>query len=317
MKKIITIVTVIILAILGVIALSHKYLPQVMADLALSHFLGVQVTTETVSLNTSKGDMYIKDLKIYNPPDFGKLKLLAHLPEIKADFNFSFFRKKKIYIKRLEVTLDTLLVIKNKDGKLNIDSLNMPSFQKDLIPVKRLILTVNEVIYSDYTRGAKPRLQSYDVNIKEQAYDDIPGVHEVVTKILVESLSRTAIKGALIYGAASMAGISLTGPVALPIGATMIFTGKDSRKAIFEATYDKVFKAALSTLKDMSASVYENKEIGVIRASVDNSNVKLKITEEKDDKVTVAISARKYFIPRPKIAGGILYQIAQEINEQD
>ena len=43
------------------------------------------------------------------------------------------------------------------------------------------------------------------------------------------------------------------------------------------------------------------------------ASVIIKVIKDGDTKTTVGVSARKFLLPAPRIAGGILYEITQKI----
>jgi|GEM_PF-1936907 len=55
-----------------------------------------------------------------------------------------------------------------------------------------------------------------------------------------------------------------------------------------------------------------NKETGVINAGINNAAVTVDITRA-DGKTRIKVSARKYFLPKPEIARGIIYRIKEEL----
>jgi hypothetical protein len=56
----------------------------------------------------------------------------------------------------------------------------------------------------------------------------------------------------------------------------------------------------------------EDKSGGVIGANIDSAQVTLKI-REKDNKTELTISARRYLLPKPEIANGVLYKISEKL----
>lgn len=58
-----------------------------------------------------------------------------------------------------------------------------------------------------------------------------------------------------------------------------------------------------------------NKTEGAIKADVNGHNVTAKVTKLDQGKTEIVIAARKYLIPQPEVAQGILYQIQEELNK--
>ena len=91
------------------------------------------------------------------------------------------------------------------------------------------------------------------------------------------------------------------------------FIGRDNVEQEFLTSFDNVFEATLTVLKGTGKVTREDKLDGVIDAEVNSAQVAVKITKKEEDKTKIVISARRYLLPKPEIAGGILYEISGKL----
>jgi len=281
----------------------------------LSNILGAEVDIKALSIDVRNHTFFMNDFKIYNPIGFDTEKMLAYLPEIRGAYDpAKLIKHRKFHVRELRVIMETLAVVKDKDGKLNIDRLRISLEDLEAMPIEfdRLILTVNEVIYSDFSKKGQPDVELYAVNIKNKDYEDLPSVEDVASKILTESLGKTAIKGAAIVGVATVAGVSLAGPIVIPVGAAIILSGKDSYEYTFNLGYEAVYSAAMKYADSTGARIHADKNTGTIRGSMNGASVVIKVSQEEKAKTKVRVTARKILLPAPRIAGGVLYEIFDE-----
>jgi hypothetical protein len=64
----------------------------------------------------------IEDLKIYNPPGFGG-SLFLSMPEIFVDYDWEAIRAGKLHLNLLRINLAEIDIVQDKQGRLNIESL--------------------------------------------------------------------------------------------------------------------------------------------------------------------------------------------------
>ena len=320
MKKILLAVVIIIIIIIGLTAaLTHP--SKHLLELAIGYELGTRVTIDKISLDTKNHVLHMKGCVIYNPEGFNRDHAVAYLPEIVVWYDMkTLMERKKLYVKQLEVNMKMLNVVKDKNGRLNVNTLKISLENLDIMPIEfdKLILNVDEVVYKDYSKGERPRTEAYNVNIRAQGFESIPSVDDVFGKIIMESLSKTAIKGVAMFGLAAVAGGVVAGPVIIPIGiAAIVLSGKDSYKATIEEAYDDVYETCMKSAKEMGESISGDKALGVIRVKVPGANVTIKVVKQNDKEAELTVSARKLMISKPRIAAGVLCDIYQNLKSPE
>ncbi len=290
-----------------------------------SNIVGAPIKIGSFSLGIFSPKIRIKNMKLYNPPGF-PLEPLIDLPEISVQYDLGALLKGALHLPLVIVHVKEMAVIKNKAGKLNVDSLKVVEEQKALqnkgekrispskektqamsMHIDLLRLNVERVLFKDYTKGEPPKIEVYDVGLNNKEFKNINSPEQLVVLILVQGMGPTAIKGAAIYGVATFLGASF-----LPVGVIGLLVGKDDASFEFNQRYDKVYDAALDVAKQAGQIKSENRSTGIIKGSVPGADVTIKITD-RNPGVLVTISARQFLIPKPELAGGVLYQISEKL----
>jgi hypothetical protein len=146
----------------------------------------------------------IKDLRILNPEGFKDKNMLV-MPEIFVDYNLGAIFRGKVHLTDARINMREFTVVKNKKGKLNLDSLKVVQAQKSgarpaeksgakapEIQIDKLRLTIGRVIYKDYSAGGEPSIKEFNVNIDEE-YTNITNPYTLVSLIVVKALANTSI----------------------------------------------------------------------------------------------------------------------------
>ncbi len=72
----------------------------------------------------------IKGLKLYNPKGYAD-KVMLDMPQIHIDYNLIPTFKGKLHFQDMRINLKEFYVIKNKDGEVNLNSLNVVKEEKE------------------------------------------------------------------------------------------------------------------------------------------------------------------------------------------
>jgi len=319
-RKTIVAIVVIIALVVAIVAggsfLVMRHLKYA-AEYMIGQTLGAQVEMKTFSINLKTNTLRMTEFRLHNPEGFTEDPLLAFLPEITGKFDRNMlFKNKKFHFTELYLYVKTVIIIKSKDGKFNIDELAIfkNDFEELPISTDRLTLTSDFAVYKDLSKKDLPHTETFDVGIKNASYDGFPTVDELSRKVVSEIMSRTTIRGVGIAGVAMLVGAIAGWPVAIPAGATMVLTTKDGYQKTFKVSREDAYQAAVEAANAFGKKVSEQKEKGLITGYIDGANVKILIMDAAEEgKTDIKVTARKNLLPKVNIAGGVLYEIAQRL----
>ncbi|TAN60769.1 hypothetical protein EPN16_04565 [bacterium] len=313
MPKKIPVIIIIIALALAILGISKDYLIKSSLALAASKIMGVRVGIDAFSFGIARPVIRVKGFRLYNPKGFPE-EPMVDIPKVSVEYDFGALLKKQLYFNRVEFDLSEMTVVKNKDGKLNVDELKVAKKEEKpaeqmALRIDYLSLSIGRVVYKDFTKGEKPSIEIFEANIKNKAFKNISSAEQLASLVLLEALKPTAIKGAKIYALSGLAGVSVFSPV----GAALVLAGKDSAEASFGKSYGQVYESSLEIMNKNVKVQLEDRGTGIIKGEADNVNVTVKIAQINEKSVRVTVTARKYILPKPKIASGILYEISQKL----
>lgn len=228
-----------IILLLVVAVFARNFIVKFGAEQAVKKLTGLPLKMEGLSIGLKNTNVDIDDLKLYNPPDFPE-KLMANVPDIYVDYNLPDLIKGNIHLNEIRFHLNEFIVVKNKAGQTNLDSLKaLQQPKKEGAPKKKeepaapkktdvkidnLSLRIDRVVYKDYSVGNEPKIQTFDINLNEN-YTNIQNLNAVVSLIVFKALFKTPI--------ASLSGFDLNG-----ITGGLTDTLKSSTKAATDAVKD-------------------------------------------------------------------------------
>jgi hypothetical protein len=320
MKKILLIAVIVLIA-LSVIAVLKDQIIKNTVTMATSQITGAPTTIDSFSLGIIKQTVTVKGFKLYNPPGFPK-EIFVDIPAIHVVFVLGDILRKNIHFKEMAISLKELVIIKDKEGKLNVDALKVaeePQKPKEETTQKQptgqmplqidlLKLSIGKIIYKDYSKGETPKIEVYDLGYKQKTYQNITSAQQLVALILSEAMKGTAIKGAKIYAASAILGVGF-----LPAGVAFTLMGKDSAQNDFNIPFEKVYTVALNTVKTLGQVKSEDKNSGTIKILIDKDDVTIKVQSVTEKTTRVMVQARRLLLPRPQIAGGVLQQMIDKL----
>jgi len=204
MKKLGIVILIIAVLFVGLFLARNIIIKNVLSA-GVKAFTGLGLKTESIDVGIPQTHISVQNLQLFNPPDFSE-KVMLNMPEIYIDYDLGAFLKRKVHLEEIRINMKEFVVVKNKDGKLNLDSLKavqaknktteeqkkekakLPEIQIDLLK-----LTIGKVIYKDYSSGGpEPSVREFNINIDEQ-FENITDPYALSSIILVKALSNTAI----------------------------------------------------------------------------------------------------------------------------
>ncbi|MCK5178198.1 MAG: AsmA family protein [Candidatus Omnitrophica bacterium] len=323
MKKYQKILIIVFIVIIGIVVLKDVLIKSAITTVG-SSILGAPIKIRKFALRAITQKVHIEDMVIYNPKGFPEGPLVD-ISEIRVDFDLGALLKGELHLPLIIFDLKEIILVKDKDGNLNVDALKVAEVKEEpeqkeekakpkesgkMMPMRidELRLNVERVIMKDYSLGEKPVILVYEIALKDKVFKNIKSPEQLATLVMVQAMGPAGIKGAAIYGAATLLGAAF-----LPAGVVGILIGKDSSTAEYRTDYDELYDVSMSVINEAGTLKSEDRAKGVIKAKVDGADVTIKLEKTQEQKVQVTISARKLMLPKPEIAGGVQYQIEKEI----
>ena len=254
MKKRYLILIIILCVFLVLIIGKNMVIKHVLAG-GVKTLTGLKMHIDKTDVGVFSTKIALEGLTLYNPKDFPD-KVMIEMPELYVDYDLGAMFKKNVHLSELRINLKEFVVVRNKDGLLNLDSLKVVketkqesaqpdkkvkkakpdgSFQIDVMSLK-----IDKVIFKDYSVGDKPKITEYPVKINEK-FTNINDPKKVANVIIVKAIMNTAI-GRLtsfdVNALAASASDTLKGATKI-IGSTAgaaVDTGKKAAKTATETT---------------------------------------------------------------------------------
>ncbi len=287
-------------------------------EITSPQIIGAKVEMGSFSLGLLTHKIHIKNFRLYNPPAFPDQVFLV-MPEVKVDVDVGELIKGKMHFPLLIFNVDKMIVFKNKEGQLNVDSLKIVQEQiaankgkpmkLPVFKIDNLELNIGKVILEDYSHAPPVRVEAYDVNIKDQKIRNINGLPKLVASVMVEAMKPTAIRSAGLMAAEAFLGIGF-----LPAVAIGIAVAQDDVKADLNYSFDRVYQETLKLIRGQLGTVIkEDSQKGLILAKVYGCSITINVLDTGWNKSHIRIKARQYLLAKLEIANGLLYQLTQKL----
>lgn len=286
--------------------------------------VGAKIEIGGFSLGLLTQKIRITNFKLYNPPGFPN-EPMVNFPEIRLDYDVMAFIQGKLHARLIIVNMKEMSVVINKEGKLNVDSLKIIQDQKkkqqeekdkkedkklEIPPFQIDVMKLNleRVVVKDYSKSDVPKIEVHELGLKEKEFKNINSVFQLTTAILWAGVSETAIKSLGLSAAATMLGVGF-----FPAAIVGVIVGKDSSKAEFGQSADKVFDTAAAVLKQYGEIKEQDKKAGLLKGRYEGADITVMIGKGETKRSKASVSARKYMLPKPEIAGGFVYQLQERL----
>jgi len=195
---------IIVLVILFVGSVVKNGIFQSILGSALSKAAHVPVRIGSTQVRFLSSGITLKGIKVYNPRSFPE-RLMVDAPLVSISFDPAALFKHQLHFKDMKLNVKEVVVIKNRDGNLNVNAMKPTEEDKKkskkgetkgqmpALMIDRLSLTVGRVVYKDYSAGGAPSIQVFDINIQDRVYTNIQNPTVLVSLIMSEALARTTL----------------------------------------------------------------------------------------------------------------------------
>lgn len=205
-KSIITIVLVVAI----VLVFAKNLIAKAVIENGVSLITGLPLKIEKFDINLLRSYVGIKNMRLENPSGFPE-KTMLDMPEIYVDYNLGDLTKGKVHLEEIRIDMKEFIVVKNTDGKLNLDSLKAVQQEKKPAPaapakeekagakgeapqiqIDSLQLKVGNVQFKDYSGGGEPSVKQFPVNLNER-YSNITNPNHLITLIVMKVMMNTPL----------------------------------------------------------------------------------------------------------------------------
>lgn len=201
MEKMLAVVAALLIMLL-ILSFAKDVIIKVSVEKAMGIVTGLRLDMQSFRIGIADSVVRIKHLRLFNPrgcPD----KVMLDMPEIFVDYNLPAMLKGRTHLEEVRINMKEFVVVKNKDGGLNLDSLKILQAQKKgkrpkekkkapQLQIDSLELKVGRVIYKDYSKGTPPLVREYDINLNER-YKNVSDPYSLASLIVVSTLIKTNI----------------------------------------------------------------------------------------------------------------------------
>ena len=204
--KAVKVVVIVVVAFL-ILTVAKNGITQAVLASGISSAAHVPVRIGGVDLSFLKASIRIKNLLVANPSGFPE-RTMVDVPQVFIDFDPGALFKGKAHFEQVKLDLKELVVIKNKEGKINVESVKPSSKEKKeahekakqagggkptKLQIDLLSISIGKVVYKDYSAGGEPQVQTFDINIQNREYRDITDPSMIVSLVMTEALTRTTL----------------------------------------------------------------------------------------------------------------------------
>lgn len=202
MKKLVSILIVVVAVLFG-LAILKNGIAQGAVQGVFKSMTGLDLKIGSLNLGLMAGRMEARGIQLKNPAGF-KDPVMVDMPVLLVDLVPGSLLKGGAHLEEVQLDLKELLVVKNADGKLNLDSLKPAGGQKasagkpaktakaPQIQIDNLRLKIGRVVYKDYSKGGEPSVQVFELNLDEP-YQNISNINAILPLIVTKALYNTTL----------------------------------------------------------------------------------------------------------------------------
>ena len=198
-----------IVAVVAVLFLAKGAIAKMAVSAGVKSVTGLRLEIRSLQVGVFRSRVDAQGVKLYNPGGF-RDPVMADLPQLYVDYDLPGFFAGKTHLRELRVNLKEFTVVKDKQGRLNLDSLKAvqkakeqkekPAKQKEparrpgSFQIDQLDLTVGKVVYKDYSGGGEPSVREFNVNLHER-HANVNDPAALGALIVSRALFSTAVAG--------------------------------------------------------------------------------------------------------------------------
>lgn len=208
MKKFVIVVFIVLILFAAFFIIARNTTIKFCVERSVESLTGLPLAIKSLNVGILESSLQIKDLVLFNPEGYPD-RIMADIPEVYVDYDFFPLLKRKLHIKEARLYLQEFVIVKNKGGGSNLDSLKAIKEKKTLNekegqsqqkqPMKKmdfqidlLKLKIDKVVFKDYSAGSRPNITEMAIHIDE-TFENITDSKQLVSLIVFKSMMHTGI----------------------------------------------------------------------------------------------------------------------------
>ncbi len=206
MKKLAIGVGVVIVLILLLLVVKNAVIKKAVQT-GVKKATGLELTIRDMDVGIISARVDVRDMRLLNPPAFPD-RIMIDIPKFLVDVELLSFFRDRIHIEVIELDLNELTVVRNKDGKLNLAAIKAISEKQQKakketekrtketkpkqILIETLHLKIGKVTYKDYALGIKGFTKTFKIGINE-IYHNVTDPQQLIKLVIVRALQKTDV----------------------------------------------------------------------------------------------------------------------------
>jgi len=201
-------IILVFIVIIGALIAGKNIIGKFAIEKGVQAVTGLSLEIKKLDIGIISSNIEITDLNLFNPSGFPE-GIMFHSPEIFVDYHLGDMLKGKIHLEDMRLNFDQLVIIKNVDGKMNLEALKPKAKEESKesakdkgsdgtkkgmpdIQIDHLVLKVGKVTYKDYSGGGEPSVQEFNINISEEL-TDVTDVRKLLGLVASRAIAKAAL----------------------------------------------------------------------------------------------------------------------------
>lgn len=197
-----------IVAVLALLFVARGAVAKMAVSAGVKAVTGLTLEIRSLQVGVFRSRVRAQGVRLHNPDGFPD-PAMADLPELYVEYDLPGFFAGRTHLRELRVDLRELNVVKDRQGRLNLDSLTAVKKAKEekgkpaqekkpakpgSFQIDQLDLKVGKVIYKDYSAGGEPSVREFPVNLHER-HANVNDPAALGALIVSRALFNTAVAG--------------------------------------------------------------------------------------------------------------------------
>ncbi len=199
------------IVVVGIIMFSVIFFRNMLTRYAVEQVVqaqtGLKMEIQSMDIGLKGTYVDINAMKLHNPIPYQDPVMIS-IPEIYVNYDLMSFLSDTIHLEEIRIDVDEFMVVKNKEGDVNIKEIEVPESGKEEKPAEKpekkkegssksfkidvFKLRIGRVVYKDYTKGDEPSEQVFNINVDEE-FTNVTNLNSIIAFITFKALVNTRI----------------------------------------------------------------------------------------------------------------------------